>query len=117
MASWLMRARLDSGTAGREWAGVQDGLLSFPSVGMVSPTRLPLEDEMKITLGDDGLNKRITTAFACGPSTARCRCRCPESCEHIWDGPEISFDEGRGSSATCSRCGLDAIADDMWVGP
>ncbi len=65
------------------------------------------------------------TIFACGPSTARCKCHCPESCEHVWDGPQeeiIGHDsQGEeyvsGASVTCSRCGASAFGHDMWVAP
>ena len=62
------------------------------------------------------------TVFTCGPSTATCKCECGREplgpCEHQWDGPERIFDpatEGHGATATCSRCGMDAMAHDMWV--
>ena len=32
---------------------------------------------------------------------------CGVKCDHVWDGPEISFDGGE--SLTCSKCGLPAI--------
>ena len=54
----------------------------------------------------------------CGPQSAKCSCKCPDGpCEHVWDGPEEVFDDGRGSSATCSRCKMTAMAHDMWVCP
>lgn len=59
--------------------------------------------------------------FMCGPNTpGKCVCRCPESCEHVWDGPEITERQPGGgvmSSVTCSRCGADAFTHSMWVGP
>ena len=51
----------------------------------------------------------------CGPSTAKCVCKCPESCEHKWDGPNQEF--LNGVSVTCSRCGMTAIQHAMWVCP
>jgi hypothetical protein len=62
------------------------------------------------------------TMFACGPSTATCKCTCgtkadPRVCEHKWDGAE-EFREypegGCSSSVTCSRCGMSAMSHDMW---
>jgi hypothetical protein len=61
------------------------------------------------------MSEPIAVVDVCGPSTKRCKCRCPESCEHKWDGPEYVFDGG--GSSTCSRCGLTAIQHDLWVGP
>jgi hypothetical protein len=52
-----------------------------------------------------------TEVFTCGPSTARCKCHCPDGpCEHEWDGLEIEFSfKGRRECViTCSRCGMDA---------
>lgn len=57
------------------------------------------------------------TAAICGPSTQGCICRCPESCEHMWDGPVVEFDGGRGGSSSCSKCGMLAIDHDLWAGP
>lgn len=51
----------------------------------------------------------------CGPSKGKCICRCPESCDHRWDGPEVEL--SRGMSVTCSRCGMLAIQHDLWVLP
>jgi hypothetical protein len=55
--------------------------------------------------------------FACGPSSAKCKCHCPESCEHVWDGPTMPLPDGNGETATCSRCGEWAIHHDLWVCP
>jgi hypothetical protein len=63
--------------------------------------------------------------FQCGPSTATCKCTCgiedvPHVCEHTWDGPEehIEYESGALSvSATCSRCGLTALAHSLWCSP
>lgn len=69
------------------------------------------------------MTEPITLIHGCGPSTGRCKCECsPEggSCEHEWDGPTYreEFPGGGGQeSATCSRCGMTAIAHDMWVLP
>lgn len=53
--------------------------------------------------------------MVCGPGTfGACKCNCPESCEHVWDG-ETAEEDGM-STATCSRCGKWAISHDMWVG-
>jgi hypothetical protein len=79
------------------------------------------------------------TVFSCPPGNQA-------TCEHVWDGPEkiffrecrdcdgigvISGDgeevicekcEGKGdyecgSSATCSKCGMDAMTWSLWNGP
>ncbi len=64
--------------------------------------------------------KKLTMARACGPSTAKCRCQCPDGpCEHKFDGPgeTIEFDGGAGGwTATCSHCGMEAMHHDLWVG-
>ena len=57
------------------------------------------------------------TVFACGPSKQGCVCRCPDSCGHDWNGPARESDDGRGSSAICSKCGIEAMAHDVWVLP
>ena len=56
------------------------------------------------------------TAHVCGPSTGKCKCNCPESCDHVWSGPAIEWGEG-GYTATCIRCGMPAISHDLWVLP
>lgn len=38
-------------------------------------------------------------------------------CEHDFTGPEIEFDEGRGTTTTCTKCGMDAMSHDMRAGP
>ena len=55
------------------------------------------------------------TAFTCGPSRAPCKCSCPDSCEHKWDGPVV-MDE-TSSTVTCSRCGMSAMEHSLWVVP
>ena len=52
---------------------------------------------------------------ACGPSRPGCKCNCPESCEHQWDGEVEEFHNGW--SATCSKCGMSAMNHDLWVAP
>lgn len=37
--------------------------------------------------------------------------------EHVWDGPEVEFDEGRGQSVTCSKCGMWAVNFSLKYGP
>jgi len=41
------------------------------------------------------------------------------NCEHTFDGPPVETDVMgcRGSSATCSKCGMVAVFHDMEVGP
>lgn len=41
---------------------------------------------------------------------------CGVKCDHIWDGPIQEFDEGRGMTATCSKCGALAVDVSMWEG-
>lgn len=50
-----------------------------------------------------------------GASTSKCACRCPDSCEHVWDGPYVDI-EG-GYAVTCSRCGMDSLTHSMWTLP
>jgi hypothetical protein len=60
------------------------------------------------------------TIMTCGPSTMKCKCNCPEYCEHIWDGEqeETRYENGASSvSVTCSRCGMSAMQHDMLVMP
>lgn len=51
----------------------------------------------------------------CGPSQGTCKCNCPDSCDHKWDGPIVPI--GGGESVTCSLCGIDAFTHSMWVDP
>ena len=45
---------------------------------------------------------------------AECYCACPDGpCQHTWDGPEYTEDNGCMSSTTCSRCGAVAFYHDM----
>lgn len=54
--------------------------------------------------------------FICGPSTATCKCHCPNGpCEHKWDGPGVTSEDGLMSSTDCSRCGTVRIDHDQWV--
>lgn len=32
-----------------------------------------------------------------------------KDCQHVWDGPCVEFDEGRGVTTTCSKCGEWAV--------
>jgi len=38
-------------------------------------------------------------------------------CDHTWDGPAWTSEDGLMSSGTCSRCGITAVGHDMRVGP
>lgn len=51
-----------------------------------------------------------------------CYCACPDGpCQHVWDGPPraVGLEEGEdeslaaGWSATCSRCGADAMSHSL----
>ena len=55
--------------------------------------------------------------FMCGPQSRSCKCNCPKSCEHDFTGPVVEFDEGRGGTVTCKKCGMWAINHDIWVLP
>lgn len=46
-------------------------------------------------------------------SDCYCACSAGGPCEHRWDGDGAEFDEGRGWTATCSRCGGTAIGHCM----
>lgn len=52
-----------------------------------------------------------------------CYCSCGQSgengglCEHHWDGPAYTSDDGLMQSATCGRCGVIAFCHDMRVMP
>jgi hypothetical protein len=40
---------------------------------------------------------------------------CPSrGCDHVMDGPVIDLEEGRISTATCSKCGATAFSLAMW---
>lgn len=56
----------------------------------------------------------VTPEHAEDPTKIPCRCNCPKSCEHKWDGPGVDLYEG-GNSVTCSNCGMTAIDHDMMV--
>ena len=45
---------------------------------------------------------------------AACYCACSHGgpCEHNWTGPTVEIGEG-GWSATCARCGIDAMGHDL----
>jgi hypothetical protein len=60
------------------------------------------------------------TAFVCGPSRPGCVCRCPNVCEHQWNGEWLTETLPSGattSTQTCSRCGIRAWDHDQWVLP
>lgn len=59
----------------------------------------------------------VVQIFMCGPSNAKCICKCAEGgpCEHKWDGPWVeSEDEGE---VTCSKCGMGAMHHSLWSSP
>lgn len=64
--------------------------------------------------------KTAAQVFGCGPSTAKCVCKCPDGpCEHKWDGEGVEGPTSGGgyfSATTCSRCGMDSMTHSMWVG-
>lgn len=56
-------------------------------------------------MNDDNEVESTTTLFVCGTSP----------CSHVWDGPSIETENS--SSATCSKCGNDAMSVALWEGP
>jgi hypothetical protein len=92
--------------------------------GMCETFQLPTKEELEEQEArwqerwkevSDSLEKGIVPdgVFVCGPSRiGKCKCDCPKSCEHVWNGAVIEEDEI--STATCSRCGMWAINHDMW---
>lgn len=54
------------------------------------------------------------SAFVCGPSKGKCICKCPESCDHVWDGPVVGDGAGM-ETVTCSRCGMWSYNHDAWL--
>lgn len=62
---------------------------------------------------------RAVTFEMCGPSRGKCKCECSTGgpCDHDWDGPWEESEDGRMGTATCSKCGMDAMSHSMWVGP
>jgi hypothetical protein len=57
----------------------------------------------------------VMPQFAEDPTKLPCKCNCPESCEHVWDGESVELEDESGFSVTCSRCGILAIEHDMMV--
>ena len=47
------------------------------------------------------------------PAACYCACGTGGPCEHKWDGEGWESEDGRGWSATCSRCGTTAMSHDM----
>jgi len=43
-------------------------------------------------------------------------CKMTANCEHKWDGEISESDDGRGYSATCSKCGIDAMHESLFHG-
>lgn len=44
-----------------------------------------------------------------------CSSKCKDGGDHQWDGPGLETETS--SSATCSRCGIDAMTVSLWEGP
>jgi hypothetical protein len=63
--------------------------------------------------------EEVITTFACGPSTPTCVCRCPDGCEHQFDGQVNIVQDGKvvGASRACAVCGMTAMEHDLWVMP
>lgn len=40
-----------------------------------------------------------------------------KDCDHRWNGKVVEFDNGRGETVTCSKCGMLAVDHDCEVGP
>ena len=51
------------------------------------------------------------------PAACYCACGTGGPCEHKWDGEGWESEDGRGWSATCSRCGCTAMSHDMRNAP
>lgn len=51
------------------------------------------------------------------PNACYCACGTGGPCEHKWDGPDYTSDDGCCFSVTCSRCGCTAMSHDMRVMP
>lgn len=55
------------------------------------------------------------SVFVCPPG---CRCECSTGglCEHDFSGWR-KFEDGRGATTVCVRCGLDSMSHDLRVLP
>ena len=60
------------------------------------------------------INRPSVFVAFCGPSSPTCECRCPTSCGHDWSGWR-TFEDGRGGTAVCATCGMDAMDHDLRV--
>jgi hypothetical protein len=61
---------------------------------------------------------RVTFHADPNPNMCYCDCAAAGPCQHRWDGPWRNFDpqnEGYGGTITCSLCGYDKMAHDMWL--
>lgn len=108
--------------AGRLLDGVQhDG---FPEVCNELPdfealraerNRRVIEHHQKIA-DEHGVSlQSLRSTF--NPNACYCACSSNGPCEHKWNGKQIYFADGCGSSSTCSRCGCTAMSHDMRVMP
>jgi len=110
--------------ADRDWDN-QSQKENYARRGSCEKFELPTKAELKAD--KDRMDKRFAEVMeslekgivpegvmVCGPGTVgSCKCNCPESCEHIWDGERI--EDEQVATATCSRCGKWAINHDIWV--
>ena len=76
---------------------------------LVMESHQRIADELEIPL------ESLRSNF--NPNSCYCACSTGGPCEHKWDGEGVSFDEGRGWTVTCSRCGCTAMRHDMRVLP
>lgn len=70
-----------------------------------------LADEYGIPVGSMGSNF----------NPYKCYCACGSEprgpCEHKWDGPDWTSEDGCACSSTCSRCGTTSMSHDMRYTP
>lgn len=76
---------------------------------LVMESHQRIADELEIPL------ESLKSTF--NPHSCYCACSTGGPCEHKWDGKGVEFDEGRGWTVTCSRCGCTAMGHDMRVLP
>lgn len=89
----------------------------------VPAVRVGTESDLLALLGrtrGSAMKQAVVSLSICGPSRPGCVCRCPDTCEHRWDGAWLERRLPSGATegqATCSRCGMGALDHDRWVLP
>lgn len=90
-----------------------DSAMTLPDFDALRAERNARHDDFVKEMNADGW----TLAYPYDYNACYCACGTGGPCEHVWDGPDFTSEDGCLVSATCGRCGMTAYSHSLRNGP